>query len=508
MVLHNQNKCSLKNEAMKKYFYTPVLVALLTSFMTLRAQDRQEYLGLPGDNLNLFAVMNLFQESETLEGFERSLNDPELIVNNLDLNGDKYVDYIRVIDNMERNVHFIVLQVAINPRENQDVAVFTVVQEKNGSVFVQLVGDEELYGKDYIVEPIIDETPNPGYMGQKVNVQQVNVVRTTTYEIAAWPVIHFIFAPSYVVWRSPWYWNYYPSYWRPWNAHYWHYYYGYHYNYYGHYYGHYRYWNHHRYNHYHNVYHAHHYVHSPSVRTRINDGYYKTTYSRPDQRTAGAEMYTRKRQADTPRTNVTSSGGRRNSSGTVSTSSPARGSSTSVSGRRTSGSSGTSVKSTSGSGRSTTSSGTRVSTGTKKPATSSGTRVSSGTQRPTSSSGTRVSGNTTTKSSGQTVRSGSGNTRTGSGESVKTNTRSSSDQTVRSSSGTATRSSGQRVQSNSGSNKPSSSRPATTVRSSNQRSGSTAVSRSQSRTESKSTNSKTTTRSTRESSTSRQGERR
>ncbi|NSW95826.1 MAG: hypothetical protein HPY62_14045, partial [Bacteroidales bacterium] len=48
----------------------------------------EEYLGLPGDNLNLYAVMKLFQESETLEGFERSLNDENSRINNLDLNGD------------------------------------------------------------------------------------------------------------------------------------------------------------------------------------------------------------------------------------------------------------------------------------------------------------------------------------------------------------------------------------------------------------------------------------
>ena len=31
-----------------------------------------EYLGLPGDNLNLYAVMNLFQRSQTLEGFSKN----------------------------------------------------------------------------------------------------------------------------------------------------------------------------------------------------------------------------------------------------------------------------------------------------------------------------------------------------------------------------------------------------------------------------------------------------
>ena len=132
--------------------------------------------------------MKLFQESQTLEGFERNLNDENSRINNLDLNGDNFIDYIKVIDYVDRDVHNIVLQVAINKRENQDVAVFTVQRFSNGQVQIQLIGDEALYGRNYIIEPIYDEqyanqTPNPGYTGN------VAVVRTTYYEIAAWPVI-------------------------------------------------------------------------------------------------------------------------------------------------------------------------------------------------------------------------------------------------------------------------------------------------------------------------------
>lgn len=385
---------------MKKYFYTPVLVLLLSSLMTLRAQNSQEYLGLPGDNLNLFAVMKLFQESETLEGFERDLNAENSRVNNLDLNGDNYVDYIRVIDNVDRNVHFIVLQVAINPRENQDVAVFTVVQENNGNVTIQLVGDEELYGQNYIVEPIMDETPNPGYMGKKVNGQRVTVVRTNTYEIATWPLVHFIFAPSYIVWRSPWNWNYYPSYWHPWNAHYWHYYYGYHYNYYGYYYGHFRHWNNHRYDYYRNGYHSHHYTHSAYVRNRIHEGQYKTTYSKPEQRRAGTELYHATRRTSNPGTNATSAGGRRTSSGSA------------------------------------TPTTSRSST---RPSSEQNVRSSSGTSRTSSDQSVRTNSNTNTRStSGQSVKTNT-NTRSTSGQSVRTNSGSSSSKPT-----TTVRSSGQR----------------------------------------------------------------
>ena len=142
---------------MKKFVITAILAVLFGTGSALIAQDRQEgYLGLPGDNLNLYAVMKLFQESKTLEEFERNLNDEKSNINNLDLNNDNQVDYIKVNDNIDGDVHNIVLQVAVGPKENQDVAVFTVQRFNNGQVQIQLTGDEELYGKDYIIEPRID----------------------------------------------------------------------------------------------------------------------------------------------------------------------------------------------------------------------------------------------------------------------------------------------------------------------------------------------------------------
>ena len=259
--------------------------------VVVTAQDYpDEYLGLPGDNLNLYAVMNLFQQSETLEGFERSLNDSENMINNLDLNGDNLIDYITVSDYEEGNVHSIVLRAALNSNEQQDVAVFVVEKLRNGEVQIQLIGDEALYGPNYIVEPIYAETPNPGYTG---NVYRRNVVTTTYYDIAAWPLIRFIYYPGYVAWRSSWYWGYYPSYWRPWRPHYWHYYYGYHYHWHDYYYAHYHHWNHYRSRYYTTYYRPRVRVYSPTVAVNINSGRYRNTYSRPDQRRAGEDYYTR-----------------------------------------------------------------------------------------------------------------------------------------------------------------------------------------------------------------------
>ncbi len=282
------------------------IAVLAAAAAIVSAQDYpDEYLGLPGDNLNLYAVMNLFQESETLEGFERSLNNEESRINNLDLNGDNLIDYIAVSDYVEGNVHTIVLRAAMDRNEQQDLAVFVVEKLRNGEVQIQLIGDEALYGQNYIIEPIYAETPNPGYTGNAYR-RNANAVTTSYYDIAAWPVINYIYYPGYRVWRSSWYWGYYPSYWRPWRPTYWHYYYGYHSHRHNHYYSHYRPWKHYRCMAYNTYYRNHVRVYSPSVVVNVNRGYYKDTYSRPDQRRAGEELYAQTYSSRTSRSQTVS----------------------------------------------------------------------------------------------------------------------------------------------------------------------------------------------------------
>ena len=62
---------------MKKCFLPFLVVGM--SLLSLPAfsqanKDTTELLGLPGDNLDLYAVLSLFQKSKTIEAFEKSLS--------------------------------------------------------------------------------------------------------------------------------------------------------------------------------------------------------------------------------------------------------------------------------------------------------------------------------------------------------------------------------------------------------------------------------------------------
>ena len=74
------------------------------------AQTEADSTGFDGDNFSLEGALELFKDSKSLEDFEKKLNQKENHVNNLDLNKDGDTDYIRVEDNMDGDVHAIVLQ--------------------------------------------------------------------------------------------------------------------------------------------------------------------------------------------------------------------------------------------------------------------------------------------------------------------------------------------------------------------------------------------------------------
>jgi len=289
---------------MKKSLHLLLLCfcSLFISNVFAQKYQQPDSLGLPGDNLNLYAVMELFQSSETLEGFERKLNAQTEKINNLDLNNDDKIDYIRVMDHVDGNTHNIVLQVSINEKENQDVAYFIVDKNDKGGVQIQLVGDEALYGKDYILEPNysetadVNETPNPGYVKQSSkqtkdeNGNTTIINNYTTYETASWPVVRYMYAPDYIIWVSPWRWYYYPDYWTPWEPWYWHRYYGYHSYRYNYYYGNYRYCHNYRNPVERNRYYGRRMV-SNSVVVVIRSGNFRKTYSHPNQKSVGKTEY-------------------------------------------------------------------------------------------------------------------------------------------------------------------------------------------------------------------------
>lgn len=135
------------------------------------------------DNLDLEAVSYIFGESSNLEDFEARLNDPDTQISNLDLNNDGYVDYLRVVELYENNIHLVTIQAVLDRDIFQDVATIDVGRNNGNNMYVQVVGDPYLYGPNYIIEPVFVRPP---------------------------VIFSWFLGAAYVAWHSPFYWGYYP----------------------------------------------------------------------------------------------------------------------------------------------------------------------------------------------------------------------------------------------------------------------------------------------------------
>jgi hypothetical protein len=203
---------------MKKYILLYMVVAM--GFFCLPAFSQSQTdtasLGLAGDNLDLYAVLDLFLKSKTIEGFEKSLNDTKSKINNLDLDLDGKIDFIKVVTKKEdSNSYTLILHDAVSKTETQDVAVILVNRDKNKKITVQIVGDEDLYGKDYVIEPRTSPsssvTANPAYQGSDPVVKDVPA-STTTVVVQSAPIVQYVYSPAYVPYYPPYYYGYHPPY--------------------------------------------------------------------------------------------------------------------------------------------------------------------------------------------------------------------------------------------------------------------------------------------------------
>lgn len=241
---------------MKNSNKSALIFAFIFSAFIAKAQS--DSLGMPGDNLDLRAVLTIFKQSSNIEEFERKLNAADSKVNNLDLNNDQQVDYLRVVDHAKDNFHSIVIQTPVSKSETQDVAVIEVEKSGDQVAHIQIIGDETLYGRDYIIEPKTEAQAKAIKKESKSyddDVYRSSSDKTSndavlldssdgTYDnsqvmvnVWGWPSVAYIYSPGYSLWVSPWYWGYYPTGYSPWSPYGWYHYHqgfiGWNYGYYG-----------------------------------------------------------------------------------------------------------------------------------------------------------------------------------------------------------------------------------------------------------------------------------
>jgi hypothetical protein len=198
-----------------KKIISSITFALLT-IGSIAQKNQPDSTGLGGDNFSLQGALDLFSKANSLEEFETALNSLSNHVNNLDLNDDGEVDYVRVIDNMQDDAHAFVLQVPVDEKESQDVAVITLEKTGEASAQIQIVGDEELYGEGIYVEPAEEKA-----VGGKGGPSPALDTRPIVLNVWLWPSVQFVYVRTYRPWVSPYRWRAYPMGWKPWKPYGW-----------------------------------------------------------------------------------------------------------------------------------------------------------------------------------------------------------------------------------------------------------------------------------------------
>jgi hypothetical protein len=153
--------------------------------------------GLGGDNnwarenLDLQAVGGLLEKADDAEEFEYLLNSEDG-VNNLDLNGDGYADYISVreFDDRYDDQRGFSLFSQFGPDLIQEIAQIIFYRDRDRYNYpgsrVLLIGNDQIYGDNYYYE--------------------------TDWYDRSYPIVTWMFGDRDNYYRSPYYYGYYPDY--------------------------------------------------------------------------------------------------------------------------------------------------------------------------------------------------------------------------------------------------------------------------------------------------------
>ncbi len=101
------------------------------------------------DDLDLRAVGELVTEVRSPEELERALNDPQIGLNNMDLDEDGNVDYIEVEEFGSGNSRGFSLTTEVEPGEVQEIATISIEKDAGNYARVETHGNPNIYGHNH-----------------------------------------------------------------------------------------------------------------------------------------------------------------------------------------------------------------------------------------------------------------------------------------------------------------------------------------------------------------------
>lgn len=136
------------------------------------------------DGLDLQALTATVKEVSSGEELEKKLNTPNGI-NNLDLDADGEVDYIRVTEYGDEDAYGFSLTVEPVEQEEQEIATIEITKEDDQAL-VQVTGNEHVYGTNHVYH--------------------------SHFPVTSFLLWSYFLGPRWTPYYSPWHHGYYPTY--------------------------------------------------------------------------------------------------------------------------------------------------------------------------------------------------------------------------------------------------------------------------------------------------------
>lgn len=101
------------------------------------------------DGLDLKAVTSLLKDVKTPEEFEKKLNGDDPRINNLDLNEDGTVDYLKVDEYEAEGKRGFSITTELGSNDIQEIATIEILREPGEKVSIQTQGNPQIYGNNH-----------------------------------------------------------------------------------------------------------------------------------------------------------------------------------------------------------------------------------------------------------------------------------------------------------------------------------------------------------------------
>ena len=136
----------------RSWIFRWIGVSLFSWLLMSCGKSRTEYVTTivqtAADGLDLQAVTDLATRSKSAEDFEKKLNSPGNVVNNLDLNEDDVVDFIKVTEVHDTAARGFSLTTEVAEGDEQELCTIQF-EEENGQANVNTQGNQSLYGNNH-----------------------------------------------------------------------------------------------------------------------------------------------------------------------------------------------------------------------------------------------------------------------------------------------------------------------------------------------------------------------